>query len=158
MYREVALVPSENLQRAKEVYAKAAFTEVHSIPYGEFHLLSLYAQTLNKVIAARQLLADKGVAMNAVTANDNSRTTNLARWHYSCRYDSTGEMLRDFNYPVDELTQTTFEHLKSHLWPDGVTGNLAELRAYCISQQANWDYQVQNGQLYTMMKLLGAEE
>lgn len=157
MYREVALVPTEHLQRAKEEYAKAAFTEVHAIPYGEFHLLSLYSRSTSNFVAARQCLANRGVAMNAVAMDDDSRTTSLTRWHYSCRYNHLGEMNQEFKPPVDELSQTTLALMKNKLWPDGATGRIAELRALCVSQHDEWDNQVQYGALYTMMKLLEAQ-
>lgn len=156
MYREVALVRSEHLDTAKAEYAKAAFTEVHAIPYGEFHLLSLYTNTATAYVEARKRLAERGVAMNAVAMSDDSRTTNLALWPYTCRYNHLGEMEQDYKLPVDELSQTTLSLLKKHLWPDGAKGRLAELRAVCISQASGWDNQTQYGQLYTMMRLLEA--
>lgn len=158
MYREVALVLAENIEKVKAEYAKAAFSDVHVIPYGEFYLLHIYTSSMAKTVEARQQLCKRGIAMNAVAMNDDSRTTDLAKWHYACRFTSLGEYEQSYKAPVDELSLTTYSLLLKHLWPDGAVGRLAELRAYCISQNMEWDNQTQYGKLYTMMQLLGAED
>lgn len=159
MYREVVLVLSEHLDRVKAEYAKIAFSDVHCIPYGEFYLLSIYSHSIGKVTNCRQELANLGIAINAVAMDDNSRTADLTRWQYVCRFDHMGTQKQEFKYPSsDELVETTCQLLLKKLWPDGAYGRLAELRAYCIAQADGWENQAQYGRLYTMMRLLEAEE
>lgn len=156
MYREVALVLSEHLDRVKAEYAKAAFTDVHAIPYREFHLLSLYSNTLAKCVHAREAIVAQGIALNSVCMDDDTRTNSIARWHQVARFNHLGELTQHYQPPTDELSQTTLSLLLTHLWPDGAKGRLAELRAHCISQHQEWDNQAQYGRLYTMMQLLEA--
>jgi hypothetical protein len=158
MYREVALVLAENLERTKEEYAKVAFSDVHVIPYREFYLIHIYANSVGRITRAREAIAIRGIALNAVAMDDDSRTSSLSRWHYICRFDALGTAHQQYQPPKDELSETTRSLLNQQPWPDGAKGRMAELRAYCISQNMEWDNQTQYGQLYTMMQLLGAED
>lgn len=157
MYREVAMVLSEHLDKVKAEYAKAAFTDVHVIPYREHYLLSIYANTIAKLVRAREAITAQGIAFNSVCMDDDSRTKSIAKWHYVSRFNHMGELTQHYQPPVDELYEHTVQILLNQLWPDGASGRLAELRAYCIAQHADWDNQVQYGQLYTMLRLLEAE-
>lgn len=157
MYREVALVLAEGLDKAVEEYAKVAFSGVHRIPYGQHWLISIYCGTISNVAQARRLITERGVAINAVAMNDNSRTPDLANWPYSARFNHMGEPDTCHQLPKGELEDTTYQLLKRYLWPDGAGGNLAELRARCVSLRDEWDNQTEYGQLFTILQLFEAE-
>lgn len=159
MYREVALVLPEHLERAKAEYAKAAFSEVTVIPYGygKFYLLHIYCGRINSLVAIRKILAESGVPFNAAAMEDSSKYSTLASFVSTCRYDHMGDIHQSFAAPKDELAEATKQLIQGYLWPDGAKGRLAELRALCISLADGWDNQAQYGRLYTMLQLLEAE-
>lgn len=154
MYREVAQVLSEHADKAVEEYAKAAFSDVHKIPYGEHVMISLYTPAINRIVKARECIKQRGIALNAVAMDDDSKTPEFARWHCAVRFNHLGELSEWYQPKETELILMAFSVMQNYLWGDGATGRLKTMRSHCVSQRYEWEDQAKNGRVYAMMKLL----